>query len=45
VVVGFVYPAYASYKALESKTPEASAQWLTYWRGTLPVCVYAGLKV
>eukprot|EP00740_Mantoniella_antarctica_P004313 CAMPEP_0181357236 /NCGR_PEP_ID=MMETSP1106-20121128/4845_1 /TAXON_ID=81844 /ORGANISM="Mantoniella antarctica, Strain SL-175" /LENGTH=164 /DNA_ID=CAMNT_0023470069 /DNA_START=262 /DNA_END=756 /DNA_ORIENTATION=+ len=31
VVVGFVYPAYASYKALESKTPEASAQWLTYW--------------
>lgn len=31
VVVGFVYPAYASYKALESKTPESSAQWLTYW--------------
>eukprot|EP00227_Mantoniella_beaufortii_P010234 CAMPEP_0197591236 /NCGR_PEP_ID=MMETSP1326-20131121/12961_1 /TAXON_ID=1155430 /ORGANISM="Genus nov. species nov., Strain RCC2288" /LENGTH=169 /DNA_ID=CAMNT_0043156627 /DNA_START=235 /DNA_END=744 /DNA_ORIENTATION=+ len=31
MVVGFVYPAYASYKALESSTPEASAQWLTYW--------------
>jgi len=31
VLVGFVYPAYASYKALESKTPEAAAQWLTYW--------------
>eukprot|EP00245_Coleochaete_scutata_P015046 TRINITY_DN655_c0_g1_i3.p1 TRINITY_DN655_c0_g1~~TRINITY_DN655_c0_g1_i3.p1 ORF type:complete len:159 (-),score=21.39 TRINITY_DN655_c0_g1_i3:51-527(-) len=31
VCVGFVYPAYASYKALESKTTEAAAQWLTYW--------------
>ena len=31
MVVGFVYPAYASFKALESKTPESSAQWLTYW--------------
>ena len=31
MVVGFVYPAYASYKALESKTPESAAQWLTYW--------------
>eukprot|EP00898_Chlorokybus_atmophyticus_P001953 jgi/Chlat1/2759/Chrsp187S02939 len=31
VSVGFVYPSYASYKALEAKTPEASAQWLTYW--------------
>lgn len=30
-MVGFVYPAYATYKALESKTPESSAQWLTYW--------------
>ena len=33
--MGFVYPAYASYKALETKTPEASAQWLTYWYGYL----------
>mmetsp|Transcript_22935 Transcript_22935/g.74727 ORF Transcript_22935/g.74727 Transcript_22935/m.74727 type:complete len:160 (-) Transcript_22935:73-552(-) len=31
VFIGFVYPSYASYKALESKTPEAAAQWLTYW--------------
>lgn len=29
--VGFIYPAYASYKALESKSPVAHAQWLTYW--------------
>merc|ERR1711998_329329 len=31
VCVGFVYPSYASYKALGSNTPDASAQWLTYW--------------
>jgi hypothetical protein len=31
VTVGFIYPAYASYKALESKSPHAAAQWLTYW--------------
>jgi len=29
--VGFIYPSYASYKALESKAPAAAAQWLTYW--------------
>ena len=31
VCVGFVYPAYASYKALEARAPESAAQWLTYW--------------
>jgi len=31
VCVGFIYPAYASFKALESKSPEAAGQWLTYW--------------
>ncbi|KAK3269814.1 hypothetical protein CYMTET_21759 [Cymbomonas tetramitiformis] len=31
VCVGFIYPSYASYKALESKLPEQAAQWLTYW--------------
>ena len=31
VVLGFVFPAFASFKALESKSPECAAQWLTYW--------------
>mmetsp|Transcript_7397 Transcript_7397/g.27159 ORF Transcript_7397/g.27159 Transcript_7397/m.27159 type:complete len:151 (-) Transcript_7397:1190-1642(-) len=31
VAVGFVYPAYRSFKALEAKEPEGSATWLTYW--------------
>mmetsp|Transcript_29398 Transcript_29398/g.82139 ORF Transcript_29398/g.82139 Transcript_29398/m.82139 type:complete len:148 (-) Transcript_29398:176-619(-) len=31
VVVGFLYPAYASYKALERGQMEEVAQWLTYW--------------
>lgn len=26
-----MYPSYASYKALESKSQESAAQWLTYW--------------
>lgn len=29
--VGFIYPSYASFKALESKSPTGSSQWLTYW--------------
>lgn len=31
VVLGTAYPFYASFKALDSKSSENSAQWLTYW--------------
>ena len=31
VLVGFMYPAYSSYKAVEAKNPEAQARWLVYW--------------
>merc|ERR1712070_423653 len=31
VLVGFLYPTYQSYKALESNRTDAAAQWLTYW--------------
>mmetsp|Transcript_624 Transcript_624/g.1170 ORF Transcript_624/g.1170 Transcript_624/m.1170 type:complete len:137 (-) Transcript_624:155-565(-) len=31
VVLGFLYPAYQSYKALESDRLDAAAEWLTYW--------------
>mgnify|MGYP001132200141 FL=1 len=30
-VVGTVYPAYASFKALNTKEPEDDQHWLTYW--------------
>ena len=31
-VIGFVYPAWASFKAIESsRAKEDPAQWLTYW--------------
>ena len=31
MTIGFIYPAYESYKALESKRTDAAAEWLTYW--------------
>jgi receptor expression-enhancing protein 5/6 len=30
-LVAFLYPAYASFKAIDSASPEDDAQWLTYW--------------
>ncbi|OQR96400.1 hypothetical protein ACHHYP_15842 [Achlya hypogyna] len=30
-LVGFVYPAYASFKAIESESKTDDVQWLTYW--------------
>lgn len=29
--IGFIYPAYASYKAIESKLRDESTHWIMYW--------------
>lgn len=38
-VLGFLYPAYASVKAIESSNKEDDTQWLTYW------VVYAAFSI
>ena len=30
-LLGFIYPAYASFKAIDSADPNDDTQWLTYW--------------
>ncbi|CAG8603010.1 20415_t:CDS:2 [Cetraspora pellucida] len=30
-IIGWLYPAYASFKAIESPEPSDDVQWLTYW--------------
>uniref|UniRef100_A0A7S1B7Y3 Receptor expression-enhancing protein n=1 Tax=Corethron hystrix TaxID=216773 RepID=A0A7S1B7Y3_9STRA len=30
-LIGFVYPAYCSFKAIDSANTEEDVQWLTYW--------------
>mmetsp|Transcript_31335 Transcript_31335/g.64937 ORF Transcript_31335/g.64937 Transcript_31335/m.64937 type:complete len:127 (+) Transcript_31335:157-537(+) len=30
-IVGFMYPAYMSYKAIRTPAPDDDTQWLTYW--------------
>jgi receptor expression-enhancing protein 5/6 len=30
-LAGFVYPAYMSFKALDTPDPQDDIQWLTYW--------------
>ena len=38
-LIGFAYPAYASFKAIHSSDKEDDKQWLTYWT------VFAGFNI
>merc|ERR1711998_461614 len=40
--VGFVYPAYASFKSLESQNANEDRLWLTYWVGYSCFCLIEG---
>ena len=33
-LVGYAYPAYASFKAIQDSKKEKYAEWLMYWSGT-----------
>eukprot|EP00499_Haloplacidia_sp_CaronLabIsolate_P004982 CAMPEP_0196770058 /NCGR_PEP_ID=MMETSP1104-20130614/909_1 /TAXON_ID=33652 /ORGANISM="Cafeteria sp., Strain Caron Lab Isolate" /LENGTH=200 /DNA_ID=CAMNT_0042140165 /DNA_START=40 /DNA_END=642 /DNA_ORIENTATION=- len=38
-LVGFVYPAYASFKAIETKRTDDDTLWLTYWVVYAALCI------
>ncbi|AWP16225.1 putative receptor expression-enhancing protein 5-like isoform 2 [Scophthalmus maximus] len=41
-LIGFIYPAYFSIKAIESNLKEDDTQWLTYWvvYGLFSICLF-----
>lgn len=43
LVAGFVWPSYASYKALEGRSTEPITVWLTYWVALSFVTVFSAL--